>query len=171
MSGRSRSYKDGLYRRLQNNADAVLYLQAALEDSQEAFLAALKNVLEARNLSETARQCDLDRANIYRMLGAKGNPTLKSLEKILHSLGLRLSVALEDSPQKAIVQVSEPRHVFVSYGHENRTEYAVYQSVSYRNESLRCGNSVVHFSVPKADYAGRSNYEIECESSELAMAS
>jgi hypothetical protein len=47
MTGRSRSYKDGLHRRLKDNAEAMNYLRAALEDSQSAFLVALKNVLEA----------------------------------------------------------------------------------------------------------------------------
>ena len=87
MSGRSRNYKDGLYRRLKDNAEAVNYLQAALEDSQSAFLVALKNVLEARNIAAVARASDLDRVHIYRMLSKGGNPTLNSLEKILRSSG------------------------------------------------------------------------------------
>ena len=41
-------YKDGLYRRLKDNAEAVNYLQAAREDSPAAFLIARKNVLDAR---------------------------------------------------------------------------------------------------------------------------
>ena len=96
MSGRSRSYKDGLYRRLEDNVEAVSYLQAALEDSQAAFLVALKNVLDARNVAAVARASELDRANIYRMLSEDGNPTLGSLEKILKALGLRLAIRVED---------------------------------------------------------------------------
>lgn len=95
MSGRSRSYKDGLYRRLKDNAEAVNYLRAALEDSQSAFLVALKNVLEARNIAALARASDLDRVHIYRMLSEGGNPTFNSLEKILHALGLKLAIELE----------------------------------------------------------------------------
>jgi DNA-binding phage protein len=47
MRGRSKSYREGLLRRLRDNAEAANYLQAALEDSQSAFLVALKNVLDA----------------------------------------------------------------------------------------------------------------------------
>jgi probable addiction module antidote protein len=97
MSGRSRSYKDGLYRRLKDNAEAVNYLQAALEDSQPAFLTALKNVLDARNVAAIARESALDRVHIYRMLSEGGNPTLMSLEKILHALGLRLEIGVESA--------------------------------------------------------------------------
>jgi probable addiction module antidote protein len=105
MSGRSRSYKDGLYRRLKDNAEAVNYLQAALEDSQSAFLVALKNVLEARNVTAIARASDLDRVHIYRMLSEGGNPTLNSMDKILHALGLKLAIDVED------VASSQPTNV------------------------------------------------------------
>jgi probable addiction module antidote protein len=96
MSGQTRSYKDGLHRRLQDNNEALHYLQAALEDSRSAFLVALKNVLDARNVAEVARASKLNRVHIYRMLAGEGNPTVASLEKLLHALGLRLTVALQE---------------------------------------------------------------------------
>ena len=99
MSGRSRSYQEGLHRRLQDNSEALLYLQAALEDSRPAFLVALKNVLDARNIAEVARASKLNRVHIYRMLAGEGNPTVASLEKLLHALGLRLTIALQDANQ------------------------------------------------------------------------
>ena len=170
MSGRSRSYKDGLYRRLQDNAEAVLYIQAALEDSQESFLAALKNVLEARNLSEMARKCELDRANIYRMLGAQGNPTLASLDKILHSLGLRLAVALEEPSSEEVMAASEPRHVFVTHGTVWGQGHSLYQSVSYRKD-FSYNNEAIRLVQRGSHNAVSSSYEAECETPELAMAS
>jgi probable addiction module antidote protein len=106
MSGRSRSYKDGLYRRLQNNSEAINYLQAALEDSQAAFLVALKNVLEARNVAAVARRSQVDRVHLYRMLSSGGNPTLNSLERILHALGMRLAIGPEK--EKVRKSSSEP---------------------------------------------------------------
>src|ERR1017187_9548998 len=48
MARRSVSYKEFLHQDLRNNTEAANYLQAALEDSQTAFLIALKNVLDAR---------------------------------------------------------------------------------------------------------------------------
>jgi len=96
MRGRSRSYKEGLLRRLRDNAEAANYLQAALEDSQSAFLVALKNVLDSRKVAVVARASKLNREHIYEMLSEDGNPTLDSLEKILHALGLRLSIGVKD---------------------------------------------------------------------------
>ena len=92
MADKSVSYKIGLHQWLQNDEEALMYLQTALEDSREAFLTALRNVADARQFSKVARESDLDRVNLYRMLSATGNPTLASLEKILHALGFRLSI-------------------------------------------------------------------------------
>lgn len=99
MSGNARSYKTGLYRRLQDNAYVKMYLEVALEDSPSAFLVALRDVAEARNISKVARESKTDRAHLYRTLSETGNPTLSSLERILHAIGLRLAIdEIEHAP-------------------------------------------------------------------------
>ena len=100
MTAPSRSYKESLLLRLQDNHEAVNYLQAALEDSQSAFLVALKNVLDSRKVSAVARASKLNRVHIYQMLAADGNPTLSSLEKVLRAIGLRLEIGLDGSKSK-----------------------------------------------------------------------
>lgn len=95
MRERSRSYRESLLRRLEDNTEAANYLQAALEDSQSAFLVALKNVLDSRKVAAVARASKLNRVHIHQMLTEKGNPTLSSLEKILHAIGLRLEIGLD----------------------------------------------------------------------------
>jgi probable addiction module antidote protein len=99
MTAPSRSYRESLLRRLQDNNEAVHYLQAALEDSQSAFLVALKNVLDSRKVAAVARASKLNRVHIYQMLAADGNPTLSSLEKVLRAIGLRLEVGV-DTPER-----------------------------------------------------------------------
>jgi probable addiction module antidote protein len=94
MSVSSQSYKTGLSRRLQDETYVRHYLQAALGESRQAFLLALRDVAEARNWSEVARESGLDRAHLYRILSETGNPTLESLEKILHALNLRLAIEI-----------------------------------------------------------------------------
>ena len=96
MTASSRSYKEGLLRRLRDNTEAVNYLQAALEVSQSAFLVALKNVLDSRKVAAVARASKLNRVHIHQMLTEDGNPTLNSLEKILRAIGLRLEIGLDD---------------------------------------------------------------------------
>ncbi len=97
MRGRSRSYRGSLLDRLKDNAEAANYLQAALEDSQSAFLVALKNVLDSRKVAVVARASKLNREHIYQMLNEDGNPTLNSLEKILRALGLQLSIGVKSA--------------------------------------------------------------------------
>ena len=95
MRGRSRSYKEDLLLKLRDNAEAANYLQAALEDSQSAFLVALKNVLDSRKVAVVARASKLNREHIYQMLNQDGNPTLNSLGKILRALGVQSSIRRE----------------------------------------------------------------------------
>jgi DNA-binding phage protein len=97
MTARSRSYKEGLLRRLKDNTEAVNYLQAALADSQSAFLVALKNVLDSRKVAVVARASKLNRVHIHQMLTENGNPTLSSLEKLLRAIGLRLEIRLDET--------------------------------------------------------------------------
>jgi probable addiction module antidote protein len=91
---RSKSYHEELIEDLKDSAEAAEYLNAALEDEDpEVFLLALRDVAEAHGgmtrLSETTK---LNRENLYRMLSKKGNPELRSLGVLLHSLGFRLAV-------------------------------------------------------------------------------
>jgi probable addiction module antidote protein len=90
-------YENSLQKDLLDPVEAAEYLNAALEDgSQEVFLMALKDVANAKGISEIARETKLNRENLYRMLSTQGNPKLKSLNSVLHSVGLKLSVEVEN---------------------------------------------------------------------------
>ena len=91
------SYEKGLKEDLADPAEAAEYLNAALEDgSQEVFLMALKDVANAKGISEISRLTNLNRENLYRILSTRGNPKLTSLNYVLHSMGLRLAVEVEN---------------------------------------------------------------------------
>lgn len=93
MSKLTASYDEGLKARLTDPHEAAAYLSAALEDgAQDVFLLALRDVAEARGLSQVARKAKLNRENMYRILSVEGNPQLSSLTSLLHSVGLRLAV-------------------------------------------------------------------------------
>ncbi len=93
MSEPAVDYKIRLLKDLANPEYAVGYLDAALEDGdQQVFLLALRDVAEARGLSQVAREAGLNRENLYRILSLNGNPQLSSLTTLLRSLGLRLSI-------------------------------------------------------------------------------
>jgi probable addiction module antidote protein len=75
------------------------YLDAALEESAipEVFLRALRNVAEAKGMTQLARETELTREYLYTILSERGNPVLSSLYAILDALDLRLSVVRKDA--------------------------------------------------------------------------
>lgn len=96
MSEITANYETGLKTALADPEEAAAYLNAALEENdQEIFLLALRDIAEARGFTQIAHTAALNRENLYRMLSAAGNPQLSSLNAVLRSLGLRLSVQIE----------------------------------------------------------------------------
>lgn len=95
----SKSYREDLIESLKDPDEAVGYLKACLEerDMPEVFLAALRDVAEARGIgmSQLARDANLNREGLYTMLSKQGNPELGSLYAILDALGLKLSVEIK----------------------------------------------------------------------------
>ena len=95
-------YEKGLKEDLADPAEAAEYLNAALEDgSQEVFLMALKDVANAKGISEISRLTNLNRENLYRILSTRGNPKLTSLNSVLRSMGLKLAVEVENRAKAA----------------------------------------------------------------------
>ena len=94
----SKPYHPELIKALRDPREAVEYLNAALEDGDpEAFLLALRNVAEAQGgVAQLAEAAKLNRESLYRMLSDRGNPEFRSLDALLHALGFRLAIAVED---------------------------------------------------------------------------
>ena len=99
----SRPYRESLLEHLRDPEEAAAYLDAALEaGDRAAFLLAVKNVIDAQGgVTQVSRDTGLNRENLYRVLSERGNPELKSLEKLLKSLGLRLAVEVDHNMEHA----------------------------------------------------------------------
>jgi probable addiction module antidote protein len=99
MTRKTRPYRELLLERLTNPTVAAHYLDAAMEDSQESFLKALRNVAQARQMAKVAKETGVQRESLYRILSEQGNPTLETLLGIYDALGLKLStVPKEQEP-------------------------------------------------------------------------
>ena len=94
----SKPYHPELIKALRDPREAVEYLNSALEDGDpEGFLLALRNVAEAQGgVAQLAEAAKLNRESLYRMLSDRGNPEFRSLDALLHALGFRLAIAVED---------------------------------------------------------------------------
>lgn len=86
-----RNYQNELLKQLKNPSEAAEYLNACYQDSEEVFLAGLRNVVEAKGgVRAVAKLSELNRENLYRVLSDKGNPTLYSLTSLLDAIGISI---------------------------------------------------------------------------------
>lgn len=95
---RNVSYQDYLLESLKDPQEAAAYMDAALElEDPTALLLALRQVAKAHGMAEVARRADVGEKTLFRALSENGNPTVATLHKVLHAVGLRLSVTPEHS--------------------------------------------------------------------------
>jgi probable addiction module antidote protein len=97
----SRPHDEAVIDMLKNDPDfANEYLAVALEEAdqpggQQALLTALRHIAEAQGMSAVAERAGIPRESLYRALGPRGNPTIKTLLAVLGASGLHLSVTRE----------------------------------------------------------------------------
>jgi probable addiction module antidote protein len=90
---RDASFADYMAESMKDPAEAAAYIEAAMElDDPAALLVALRHVAKAHGMAEVARRADVGDKMLFRALSAEGNPTLTTVHKVLHAVGLRLSV-------------------------------------------------------------------------------
>ena len=96
---RLKNYRADLLKRLADPEYAAEYLaQVLAEKDGAAFLIALKDVVEAGGgVGSLAGRVGLKRPSLYKILSKNGNPTLATLQEVLKPLGLRVSVALNET--------------------------------------------------------------------------
>jgi probable addiction module antidote protein len=69
------------------------YLSAALEDENpDVFLAAVSDVAKARGMTAIAASTGLGRESLYKALAPGAKPRYETIVKVLHGLGVRLTV-------------------------------------------------------------------------------
>lgn len=80
---------------LQSDEDCAAYLQACLEqapDDAAVFAKALGDIARARGMMQLAKDTGLTREGLYKALGEKGNPSLATVMKVMHALGLQINI-------------------------------------------------------------------------------
>lgn len=112
----TRPHHETVLEHLRDPRAAAYYLNGALEESDELFLSALRDVAEAHDdpMTKLAEAANVKRASLYRMLKGTGNPTYQSLTNILRALGLRIAIEADIKeapvePPEASVPREEPK--------------------------------------------------------------
>ena len=87
-------YEGWLIEQLKDPAEAAAYLEAVIEDGDQATLMlALRQIARAQGgIAHIARKAKLTREATYKMLSKAGNPELKSFKAVLKATGLRIAV-------------------------------------------------------------------------------
>jgi len=95
-------YKNHLLEGLKDLEYAAGYLTAALEEGEDVFLLAVRDVAQAQGgLNSLAQATKLNRENLYDMLSAEGNPRLSSLTSVLNKLGFEVAFRPKNEGTKA----------------------------------------------------------------------
>ncbi len=94
MARKTGSYDEYHLEWLKDPANAASFLNAVIEDNdKEAFLLALRDVAQARGgMTAIAEKTHVSRSSLYKTLSKQGNPEFGSISKLLHGMGLRLTV-------------------------------------------------------------------------------
>jgi probable addiction module antidote protein len=80
---------------LDNEEVIAEYLTAALEDADpDVFLAAVGYVAKARGMNSIAQSTGLGRESLYKALAPGAKPRYDTVLKVLHSLGVKLTVGV-----------------------------------------------------------------------------
>jgi probable addiction module antidote protein len=78
---------------IETREDVFGILEAALEENDPDFLlAVIGDIARSEGMTQLARELHLDRVGLYKSFSSNGNPSFKTVYKLLDALGFRLKV-------------------------------------------------------------------------------
>ena len=94
MTRKTGNYDEYHLEWLKDPENAAAFLNAVIEDNdKDAFLLALRDVAQVQGgMTAIAEKTHVSRSSLYKTLSKRGNPEFNSISKLLHSMGLRLTV-------------------------------------------------------------------------------
>src|SRR5208283_699712 len=95
MPRKSRPYREALLEDLASPTEAAHYLNAAIADSREMFLEALRDVAQAQRMKKVANEAGVARETLYKALSDEGNPTFDTLVSVLSAVGVKFEFQAE----------------------------------------------------------------------------
>lgn len=78
---------------LKTDEDMAMYLAACMDEAGDdaAFIAAaLGDIARAKGMTQLTKDTGLGRESLYKALSGEGNPSLGTILKVMHALGLKL---------------------------------------------------------------------------------
>ena len=89
-----RNFDDFIMEELNSSEFVYDYLQDALDEGGiPLFLIALRQVVQhQKGLTKVSQETGLGRESLYKTLSEQGNPHLSTIEKILKTVGMKITV-------------------------------------------------------------------------------
>ena len=71
----------------------IAYIEVVLEENDPDFLlSAFGDIARSKGMTKIAKELNLDRKGLYKALAPDGNPSFKTIFKLIDLLGFQLSV-------------------------------------------------------------------------------
>ena len=71
--------------------DIIAMLEVAIEENDPAFLLrTIGHIARSKGMTKLAKELNIDRVGLYKSLAPDGNPSFKTVFKLLDILGLRI---------------------------------------------------------------------------------
>lgn len=78
---------------IENAEDISLYLSIFLEENGvQGLIEGLKHVAKTKGMNTLANNAGINRTALYRSLSKNGNPGIETIDKLIHTLGFKLTV-------------------------------------------------------------------------------
>ena len=78
---------------IESEEDAIAYLNAAAETGDPSLMqAAIGDIAKARGMGQIAKEAGVSRESLYKSLNGEGNPSFRTIVKVVNALGGRIVV-------------------------------------------------------------------------------
>ena len=78
---------------INSKEDVIAFLEAALEENDPDFLLSIfGDIARSKGMTKIANELNLDRKGLYRALAPDGNPSFKTVFKLIDLLGMRIKL-------------------------------------------------------------------------------
>ena len=84
---------------IESEEDAIAYLNAAENGDPALLQAAIGDIAKARGMGQIAKEAGVGRESLYKSLNKEGNPSFRTIVKVVNALGGRL--VIEPAPAMA----------------------------------------------------------------------
>jgi probable addiction module antidote protein len=83
---------------IESKEDVIAFLEGALEENDPEFLLeTIGHIARSTGMTQVAKELNMSRKGLYKALALDGNPSFKTVYKLLDFLGFRLKMELKSA--------------------------------------------------------------------------